>query len=89
MDGPEDWEEVEKIVRKFIDSKKKIVRVIFCVKYTGKGVGDISEGGETDENSIMSGELENRRRSHIEGMQPASFSLYIILDSKSTKQLLI
>ena len=74
VDGPEDWEEVEKIVRKFIDSKKKIVRVLFMVKYTGKGIGDISEGGDTDENSILSDELENRRRGHIQGMSPDSFS---------------
>ena len=59
VDGPEDWEEVEKIVRKFIDSKKKIVRVLFSVKYTGKGAIDQSGGGDTDENSVSTEELQN------------------------------
>jgi hypothetical protein len=56
VEGPDDWEEVEKLVKSFIDGGRKQVRVLLAVRYA---LPASEEDGDTDADSVLSGEEEH------------------------------
>jgi hypothetical protein len=57
VEGSADWDEVEKLVKSFIDGGKKQVRVLLAVRYALPSLEE--EEGDTDADSIISGEEEH------------------------------
>jgi hypothetical protein len=50
VEGPDDWEEVEKLVKSFIDGGRKQVRVLLAVRYA---LPASEEDGDTDADSVL------------------------------------